>query len=279
MSLQVAIDGLSVVTQKGGDGDLCIQELGGLTVDQLRWIFSSYTEAELEASGWDASSIANSDGDDATHLWSELSADCAEAEIKIAGPDSESGTYEYMSETIFADLDNGEIFDAARPDKCFNSATDEEIMAYLAGDADAIAYVGFAYYKSNEEAVSAATIQNEEGEFVAPDSTTVGDGSYNPLARRIYMNLLTAEDTMMYTGHFVQFGLSMMGDSLVSNTGYVPLPPADKMEMTARLNMCPPGGEIAIAGSSTVYPVAELWAAHYMNICPTTKSKRTHVSL
>ena len=108
-------------------------------MDQLRWIFSSYTEAELEASGWDASSVANSDGDDATHLWSELSADCPEAEIKIAGPDSESGTYEYMSETIFADLDNGEIFDAARPDTYFNSDVDEAIVAYLEANADAIA--------------------------------------------------------------------------------------------------------------------------------------------
>lgn len=33
----------------------------------------------------------NSDGDDATHLWSELSEDCPDVEIKIAGPDSESG--------------------------------------------------------------------------------------------------------------------------------------------------------------------------------------------
>ena len=75
-------------------GHACMVILGGLTLDQLRWIFSNYTEAELIATGWDPSSLANSDGNDATHLWSELSDSCAGAEIKIVGADSESGTYE-----------------------------------------------------------------------------------------------------------------------------------------------------------------------------------------
>jgi ABC-type phosphate transport system substrate-binding protein len=94
IQIDVAIDGLSVATQTGGAGNLCIESLGGLTTDQLRWIFSSYGEVALIASGWDVSALANSDGDDTTHLWSELSADCPAVEIMISGPDSESGTYE-----------------------------------------------------------------------------------------------------------------------------------------------------------------------------------------
>lgn len=244
--------------------------MGGLTLGQLRWIFSSYTEEELTGTGWDPASIANSDGDDSTHLWSELSTDCPEVEIKIAGPDSESGTYEYMSETIFADLDNGEIFDSNRPDEYFNSASDEDIIAYLDDNADAIAFFGYAYFKENEDTVSAAAIQNADGDFVAPTAESVGGGSYNPLARRIYMNLLVDESVMKYTVPFVEFGLSTEGDGLVSITGYVPIQETDKDEMQARLNLCPPGGTIAIAGSSTVRPVAELWAEHYKEICPTT---------
>ena len=85
------------------------------------------------------------------------------------------------------------------------------------------------------------------------------------------MNLLANEGVMEYTAPFVHFGLSPKGDDLVGNTGYVPIPQSDKDEMTARLNMCPAGGDIMIAGSSTVRPVAELWAENYMKICPTTK--------
>lgn len=96
IQVDVAIDGVTVATQLGGAGDQCITALGGLTLNQLRWIFSSYTSTSLIASGWDASALANSDGDDTTHLWSELSADCPAVEIKISGPDSESGTNECM---------------------------------------------------------------------------------------------------------------------------------------------------------------------------------------
>ena len=142
----------------------------------MRWIYSSYTEAELVASGWDGSALANSDGDDSTHLWSELSADCPEVEIKIAGPDDQSGTYEYMSETIFADMDNGEIFDSARSEAYFSSADDTELVGFLQENEDAIAYFGFAYYQENTDTLSAAAIENADGSMIVPDADSVGDG-------------------------------------------------------------------------------------------------------
>jgi phosphate transport system substrate-binding protein len=184
-----------------------------LTIDQLRWIFSNYTAELLESTGWDPTSLANSDDDDTTHLWSELSADCPEVEIKIAGHDSGSGTYDYIAETIFADMDNGESFDLKRPDGYFNSAADPDIIDFLIANEDAIGYVGYAYYQENQDAVTAAAIENDAGAFVAPDATTVADGSYNPLSRRIFMNLLEDSEALEFTIPFVQFGV-----------GYVPIP-------------------------------------------------------
>ena len=220
--------------QSGGAGEACIQTLNGLTIDQLRWIFSSYTEAELVATGWDENALANSDGDDSTHLWSELSDDCPEVEIKIAGPDDQSGTYEYMSETIFADLDNGEIFDSARTEGYFSSADDDELVTFLQENEDAIAYFGFAYYQENTDTLSAAPIENADGDFVEPTSDSVGDGSYNPLARRIYMNLYNDPAALALTMPFIEFGLDSPG--LVSETGYVPIPSADMAIMTSRFS-------------------------------------------
>ena len=69
--------------------------MGGVTPDQLRWMFSAETAAELTAAGLDMSAVTpNGDGDDATHKWSELDASCPDAEIALAYPDAASGTYE-----------------------------------------------------------------------------------------------------------------------------------------------------------------------------------------
>ena len=81
--IQVAIDGLSVVMKKGGAADVCVNtHLGGLTVDQLRWMFSNEADTGYTP--------ANDDGD-AIKEWSDLSADCGAAEIVLAYPDADSG--------------------------------------------------------------------------------------------------------------------------------------------------------------------------------------------
>ena len=94
----VAMDGLSVVMKKGGAAETCVNGMGGLTVNQLRWMFSAETAAELTADGLDMSAVTpNGDNDDTTHKWSELDASCPDAEIALAYPDAASGTYEYLS--------------------------------------------------------------------------------------------------------------------------------------------------------------------------------------
>ena len=44
IQVDVAIDGLTVAVSHDGYASDCIALLGGLTTDQLRWIFSSYDE-------------------------------------------------------------------------------------------------------------------------------------------------------------------------------------------------------------------------------------------
>lgn len=48
MKIEIAIDGLTVAVAYDGIASKCIQILGGLTVDQLRWIYSNYNEDELQ---------------------------------------------------------------------------------------------------------------------------------------------------------------------------------------------------------------------------------------
>ena len=85
VQVDVAQDGMTVIMQKEGAADECVKILGGFTLDQLRWIYSTYNEDELERTGWDTSSLKNSDNDPSTHLWSELDERCQSAEIRLSG--------------------------------------------------------------------------------------------------------------------------------------------------------------------------------------------------
>ena len=70
VQIDVATVGIVVILKKTSLPDVYITALGGLTFPQLRWIFSSYTRAKLIATGWPASAVPNSDGNDKTHLYS-----------------------------------------------------------------------------------------------------------------------------------------------------------------------------------------------------------------
>ncbi len=236
VQISIAADGLSVVVKKGGAAETCISGLpgGGLSVDQARWIWSDYTAAELTASGWDSSALANSDNDDSTHLWSELDASCPASEIKISGADSESGTYEFFMDAMLSDAGNGETFDLNRPDGYTNSAEDEVVVNYLESNADSIGYFGYAYYKANQDKLTAIAIENSDGDYVAPSPHSVADGSYNPLGRFIYMNLHNDAQSLQKTAPFLAFGLSASGAALVENVGYVPMTPTLVTVMLSR---------------------------------------------
>lgn len=234
IQIEVAIDGLSVATQTGGNAYNCITALGGLTTDQLRWMYSSYNETMLATTGWSSAAVPNSDGNPDTYLWSELldSPSCSETEIKIAGVDIASGMHDYFLRTILLDYENGEVFDTSRPGGYKpGDAADETLVYYLHQYEDAIAYFGYAYYYSNQDMISAVAIRNDRGQFIFPSQDTVENGSYNPLSRRIYMNL--ASSSLNNTRPFIEFGLN--NDDLVFTTGYVPIPIVDKNEMFSRL--------------------------------------------
>ncbi|GKY96600.1 hypothetical protein MPSEU_000619600 [Mayamaea pseudoterrestris] len=230
IQIDVALDGISVVASGGGTAASCIEVLDGLTIDQLRWMFSNYTDSQLEATGWDPASIANSDGDETTHLWSELNASCEATEILAAGQDETHGTFDYFSETLFADMDNGEGFA-----NTYNADPDGPggTVSYVESNPAAVGYVGYAYYYQNGIELYVAAIENDAGDFVTPGADSVVDGTYNPLSRTIYMNLLDDPESLANTVPFIQFGFSSDGADIVATTGYVPIP--NPSEMLARL--------------------------------------------
>ena len=220
----VAWDGVSVVVKAASAAETCITGLGGLTMDQLRWMFTNYTDSELEATGWDASSLTNSDGDESTHMWSELVADCPALEVMIAGEDAESGTYEFFMQTVLTDYANGEGFRSPY----YNSTTEDDVATYIAENDATIGYLNYATYMAHESALGLAAIENSEGSYVSPSATTITDGTYNPLARKVYMNLLKDCTSMKKTLSYLEYGYSSGGDTDLTTAGLVPLTTEEK---------------------------------------------------
>ena len=247
--LIVAIDGLSVVVKKGGAADQCISAMGGLSMAQLRWVFTDWSEEDLanhEKGGLDMNSTTPSNDGDGVREWSDLddSSACLDNEIKLWGADSDSGTYEYFGEQVFckncfADAEPvAEGFDTVRGYQ--NSADDNQIVNGINSDENAIGYFGYAYYEENSNTLSVAAIANNDthgvqdaGNAVTPETSTVADGSYAPLSRFIYMNVNNNDWDLVRD--FITYGYSDEGMDHVSDVGYVALPATMNAEMVSRI--------------------------------------------
>jgi hypothetical protein len=72
----VGHSGIRVDAASGSRAAVCMEMMGGLTIDQLRWAYSDLSIVELKGFNWDPNSVPFSDGDDSTHLWSELNENC-----------------------------------------------------------------------------------------------------------------------------------------------------------------------------------------------------------
>jgi ABC-type phosphate transport system substrate-binding protein len=241
IQVAIALDGISVVVITGGAGDTCIGKKG-LTRDQLRWVYSSYTFAQLNATGWNVSSLPNSDNNDATHLWSELDPRCAPVEIKIGGPDDLSGTFDFFRENILTDYANGETFGFNRPNGYYNSADDVVLVTFVetssfANYGDAIVFFGFSYYDGEGAKLVGVPIQNATGQFVAPTTDSIETGVYNPLSRRLYMNFFNSPSVIAKTAPFLAYGFSPFGTARLAG---LPIPESERAAQLARLGWTPP---------------------------------------
>jgi ABC-type phosphate transport system substrate-binding protein len=225
--VEVAIDGLTVVLVNGGLVARCVRNNitgKGLTIDQLRWIYSNYTRAQLIASKWSPSALANSDNNDTTHLWSELNVACPAFRIKLASPGILSGTFSFFKETVLPNATEG--IATNRPGApLFTSEDDNALVQYVATSSnelygDAITYFGYAYYAENGLLFYGVPIQPlTGGAYIKPTQQNVEDGLYTPLSRRIYMNFL--DSALPLTAAFLSYGFNPEGIKRLEKTGYV----------------------------------------------------------
>jgi phosphate transport system substrate-binding protein len=189
VELEIAFDGLSVVVNPKNDWCDC------LTVEQLKAL-------------WQPES--------AISKWSDLNPAWPERQIKLYGPGTDSGTFDYFTEAIVGKAGS------SRADYS-PSEDDNSLVTGVAGDVDALGYFGMAYYEENQDRLKAVGIDAGDGNCVKPSKETVRNHSYKPLSRPLFIYVRTSSLQRPEVRSFVQFYMANVS-KLVEVVGYVPLP-------------------------------------------------------
>ena len=191
IEIPVAFDGLSVVVNKDNDW------IDYLTVDELNAI-------------WKAGSTKR--------MWSDVRSGWPRKPIKLFGPGTDSGTFDYFKEAIIGKKNN------IRAD--FDKSEDDNFLVNgVAGNKYAMAFFGYAYYKENSSKIRVVPIDGGSGP-ISPTEVTINDGTYAPLSRPIfiYINSNSAEKTQVTA--FIDYYIEN-AKNLVGEVGYIPLPDSD----------------------------------------------------
>ena len=211
--LEVALDGISVLTSPENDAVTCLNS-GDL-----------YALVGPESEGFEMWSDANG-------LAEEVGGSAApypQAPLDITAPGEESGTYDAFIELSgIPDIaeERGlpeEQAETTRPDYQA-SGYDNVIIDGIAGSGSSFGLVGYSFFEQNSEVVRAFEIDGGDG-CVAPSFETIADGTY-PLSRSlyIYVNNEKAQQGEALRA-YVDFYLG--DDGLVTSVeqvAYVPLP-------------------------------------------------------
>lgn len=189
IELTVAFDGMAVVANPKNDWCDCI------TVEQLKNIWRPESDGQITK-------------------WSDVNPDWPDEELKLYGPGTDSGTFDYFTEAIVGEAR------ASRPDYTA-SENDNALVRGVAADKGALGYFGLAYYDENKGQLKLLSV-NDGKNCVAPSEETVRDGTYTPLSRPLFIYVSKNSLARPEVAQFVKYYLENVGQ-LSSEVGYVPL--------------------------------------------------------
>jgi phosphate transport system substrate-binding protein len=146
--------------------------------------------------------------------WNQVNAKYPKAPLKLYGPGTDSGTFDYFTEAV-----NGRA-KSSRGD--FTASEDDNVLVQgVEADVNALAYFGYAYYAANADRMKALKVVNSSGKAVGPSEAAVLDGSYNPFSRPLFIYVNAAAARKPEVKDFVEFYLSKSA-TLVKEVKYVP---------------------------------------------------------
>jgi len=194
IEIPVALDALAVVVNPNNKFVDC------MTVDELKKLWEPAAQGKVTT-------------------WKQVRASFPGQPVKLFGAGTDSGTFDYFTKAV-----NGEE-GSSRGD--YTATEDDNVTINgVAGDENALGYLGLAYVTENAGKVKAVPIRQKDGKCVAPSAQAARDASYQPLSRPLfyYVNKKYA-DERPHVPAFLKFAFTAgESEKLVSEVGYVPLP-------------------------------------------------------
>jgi phosphate transport system substrate-binding protein len=192
IELPVAYDGLAVVAHPENDWANC------LTTEELEMIWEPNSSVET---------------------WSDIRSEWPDESLSLYGPGTASGTYDYFTEAIMGESG------ASRTD--FTASEDDNVLVQgVSGDEYSLGFFGLAYYENNEDRLKIVGVDDENpdnGEgCINPSRETVQNGTYQPLARPLFVYVNANEAENPAVAAYVDYYLENVG-GLVDEVGYIAL--------------------------------------------------------
>ena len=190
IELPVAYDGLAVLVNPKNDW------VKSLTVADLKKMWAPAAQGKV-------------------NLWKDVRPEWPNAKLKLFGPGSDSGTFDYFTEAI-----NGKS-KSSRGD--FTASEDDNVLVQgISGDRYSLGYFGLAYYEENKDKLKLVPIDGGKGPIV-PTEKTVMDGTYSPLSRPLFIYISKKALTKPEVKDFADFYLRN-APKLIKQVKYIPLP-------------------------------------------------------
>ena len=192
IELPIAYDALTVVINPKNDW------IKSISVDELKKIWEPAAQGKITT-------------------WKQVNPAWPNEPLKLYGAGADSGTFDYFTEAIVGKAKS------SRGD--YTASEDDHVLVQgVSRDKNALGYFGYSYYAENSKKLKAVPIVEKAGApAVTPSIETVMDGSYQPLARPIFIYINAASLDKPEVKAFIDFYLDK-GPALIKQVKFVPLP-------------------------------------------------------
>lgn len=194
--VRVASDGITVVT--GADA-----EVGAtcLTFDQLKATWAP------------GSKVAT---------WKDIDPSFADVALTLAGPGSQSGTYDFFNEEVLGKDAKGEVIE---PRQDYAASEDDNVtVRAVEGAEGAMGYFGYSYFIENQDKLTAFELDAGKG-CVAPSEEAITSGAY-PLSRPLFIYVANSALERAEVKGFVRYYVQN-APTLAQDQRFVPATQAD----------------------------------------------------
>ncbi len=189
--LPVAYDALTVVVHPDNNF------LTTISVDQLKQIWAPESQGTITR-------------------WNQIDPSWPDAEFKLYGAGSDSGTFDYFTEAVVGKAKSSRGDYTASED-------DNTLVQGVSQDPNALGYFGYAYYAENQGKLKALAIGPTGGTGVLPSADSVIGGSYVPLSRPLFIYVSDKAYARPEIKQFIDFYFANVA-KLAAEVQYVPLP-------------------------------------------------------